>query len=147
MSAAFTDHLADYLAAAGLGTVASSIWLGEMPPEAEGLLLVDTGGGPGDRLAPYLRLTVQVTARYAVATTAKARAWAVHDLVGLVDHPARIGNGPVWGLDQWQNGNWVQGPRTTILQGRALQPPFSLGRDERQKWRWVVNLQFLVPNG
>lgn len=145
MSAAFADHLAEYLAAAGLGTPASSIWLGEIPPAAEGLLLVETGGGPADRLAPFLRMTIQVTARFANPATAKQKAWAVHDLVGEIDNPARIGNGPIWGLDVWANGNWVQGPRTTILQGRALQPPFSLGRDERQMWRWVVNLQFLIP--
>lgn len=128
MSAAFTDHLADHLAANGLGVVGQSIFQGELPAETEGLQIVDTGGGRGDRVFRFRRVTVQVTARFASPALAKARIWQVYNLVGTIDHPRQIGNIT----------------KTAILEGQAIQAPFSLGKDERQRWRYVVNIEFLL---
>lgn len=99
-------------------------WVDEMPPETEGLLVVDTGGpstfGPEGRYTA----TVQVTARYRSPQEARVKSWAVWD--GLADKTSlMIGT-------------------VKAIQVKATQQPFRLPVDERNYHRSVCNYQITI---
>ena len=92
----------------------------------EGVLVIETGGERSDRVTGSVLLTAQVTCRYRSLTTALAKARAIYDLLNEPAAPRTMGTA------------------SKILYSKAIQPPFSLGQDERQAWRVVCNYEFLA---
>lgn len=126
MSATFADDVVDFLAAQGVGTVGSSLYQGQLPPEPlDAVLVVETGGRAFDRARRVQPLTLQVTARATSYAAARAKAWAIHALLNDPPDSRLVGS-------------------TRIAYSRAIQPPFSMGQDGRQAWRVACNYEFLV---
>jgi len=127
MSATFADDLATWLSAQGQGTLASTLFIGQLPPSSplDAVLLVETGGRGSDTAHRTRTRSIQVTARGTSYAAARARAWAIHGLLDAPAAPRLMGS-------------------SRILYSKAIQPPFSLGQDERQAWRFVCNFEFLT---
>lgn len=119
--------LRTWLAAQGLGlTAGTNLFRGQFPQSViEGVLLIETGGERTDRPTGSVIVTVQVTCRYRDLDTALAKARAIY---ALLDGPSV----------QRTMGS------SKVIYSRAIQPPFSLGQDERQAWRVVFNAEFLL---
>lgn len=126
MSATLGDDLANWLATQGQGTVGSTLFVGQLPPTPlDAVLLVETGGRESDTAHRTRSQTIQVTARGTSYASVRARAWAIHDLLDGPSAPRVMG-------------------ASKVLYSKAIQPPYSLGQDERQAWRFVVNVDFLT---
>lgn len=125
MSANTVDNLGDYLQAQGVGTLASDLFLGGFPLDGQGVALVDTGGTPMVRARGDYMQTVQVLCRHTAQPTARAKAWEVWDLLN--------------GTGKLQIGS--SGSADVIFDCKAVQPPISLGQDERQRWTFACNYQ------
>jgi len=118
----FHPQLGAFLAAQGIGTLGSSLFLAEVPQTVTGTaVLVQETPGPVPLPGRGVVLRAQVTALAADPETARGLAWDVYDLLD--------GKGPM------QIGTEA----VTFI--RALQRPFLLQRDG-QRWRYVVNLEF-----
>lgn len=108
-------------------TAGADLFRGQFPQDVvEGVLVVETGGSASDPVVRSVPVTVQVTCRYRSLSAALAKARLIHS---IFDRPSA----PV-----------VLGGSMRSLYSRAIQPPFSLGQDERQAWRVVCNYEFLV---
>lgn len=107
-------------------TAGGTVFRGQFPQHViEGVLVVETGGGRSDRVTGSVLLTAQVTCRYRSLTTALAKARAIYELLNEPSAPRTMGS-------------------TRIIYSKAIQPPFSLGQDERQAWRVVCNYELLA---
>lgn len=123
----WVDDLAADLQTAGLGTVGTSIFIDQIPPDAENaLLLIPYPGQPSDNLQQVQHPRLQVTARNISRAAAQAAITAVYQ--------------------RWDNQEaWEAGPTPTqVVDCKALQAPFSLGQDELQQWRMVCNFKFCI---
>jgi hypothetical protein len=111
----------------GLGLVAgTSIFRGQYPQDVvEGVLVIETGGERSDRPTGSVMLTVQITCRYRDMATAMAKSRAIYSLINEPSAPRTMGS-------------------SKIMYSKAIQPPFSLGQDERQAWRVTFNAEFLL---
>ena len=108
-------------------TAGGTVFRGQFPQHViEGVLVIDTGGERSDRVTGSVMLTAQVTCRYRSLTTALAKARAIYDLLNEPAAPRTMGTA------------------SKILYSKAIQPPFSLGQDERQAWRVICNYEFLA---
>lgn len=126
MSATFSNDVAAWLALQGEGVLGTSLFIGQLPPAPlDAVLLVETGGRGSDTAHRVRHLSLQVTARDADYAAARARAWAIHNLLDGPPTPRSMGS-------------------SKVLYSKAIQPPFSLGQDERQAWRFVCNFEFLT---
>lgn len=121
----FGADLRTWLAAQGLGlTAGTNLFRGQFPQDvAEGVLLVETGGDRTDRPTGSMVRTVQVTARYRDLGAAIA---AANSIFNLLNEPSSVRS--------------MGSSRVTY--SKAIQPPFTLGLDERQAWRVVFNVEF-----
>lgn len=125
MSAAtFTTDLKDKLVAAGVGTFGTDLFIGQMPPGVEGTLLTPYGGRGSDNIHGSAFPRVQVLHRYASYAAAETKAYAVYGLINEQEAYAMGG--------------------TFVVRSDALQTPFSLGQDDRQKWRLACNYEFTI---
>ena len=107
-------------------TAGVTVFRGQFPQHViEGVLVIDTGGERSDRVTGSVLLTAQVTCRYRSLTAAMAMARAIYDLLNEPAAPRTMGS-------------------SKVLYSKAIQPPFSLGQDERQAWRVVCNYEFLA---
>ena len=126
------DDLGDYLTSQGVGTVGTSIFLGDLPPQAvqdDVLTLIETGGmatlqtmstGPGT--ASVERPRVQVIARSCQFCRQQARNTANQAFLALDGFRSRTINGTLY--------HWMQ----------AVQSPFYLQTDENNRPLVVFNL-------
>lgn len=119
----FHADLGAWLAAQGIGTLGSTLFLAEVPASVTGaaVLLQETPGPvptPGNGVV----LRAQVTALAADPAAAREKSWDVYDLVHGRG-PLRIGTG-------------------AVTYCKALQRPFLLQRDESGRSRYVFNLEF-----
>lgn len=128
MSDAIFPALGAYLQAQGVGTLASTLFLGRFPAEAAtGILLVETAGTATTPVRGDALLRVQVTSRHSDYPTARAKAWQVYHLLNVPEGPINL-SGSTW-----------------VLDAKAVQTPFSLGLDEFELWRVVFNVQLQTP--
>jgi hypothetical protein len=62
--ARLVENIATYLAANGIGTKATDIFIGTMPDTLDNCVMIDqTGGVQADRYLPVLKPTVQISVR------------------------------------------------------------------------------------
>ena len=107
-------------------TAGGTVFRGQFPQHViEGVLVIETGGERSDRVTGSVLLTAQVTCRYRSLTTALAKARAIYELLNEPAAPRTMGS-------------------SKVLYSKAIQPPFSLGQDERQAWRVICNYEFLA---
>jgi hypothetical protein len=107
-------------------TAGGTVFRGQFPQDVlEGVLVIETGGERSDRPTGSVMLTAQVTCRYRSLTAAMAMARAIYALLNEPSAPRTMGS-------------------TRIIYSKAIQPPFSLGQDERQAWRVICNYEFLA---
>lgn len=108
-----------------LGLVSgTSLFRGQFPQDViEGVLLIQTGGDPSDRPTGSLVVTVQITCRYRDLDAALTKARALYDLVNEPPSQRKMGS-------------------SKVIYSKAIQPPFTLGQDERQAWRVLFNAEF-----
>lgn len=122
----FTSDLRTFLAAQSVGTAGTDLFRGMIPANViNAVLLVDTGGDRSDSTHGSVIRTVQVTCRHVVLATAIAKANAVYGLLNEPSAPRTMG-------------------ASRVTYSKAIQPPFTLGQDERQAWRVVANYEFLL---
>lgn len=122
----FADDVVNWLATQGVGTVAGTLFQGQMPPDPlDAILVVETGGRTFDRVRRMQPLTLQVISRGTSYASARSAAWQVHTLLDSPPDSRLMG-------------------ATKVIYSKAIQPPFSLGQDERQAWKFSCNYEFLV---
>lgn len=71
------DDIADYLEDQGRGTVGTSIFVGYMPPDINGIAVLDTGGSQPDKYIPTKEPTFQIFIRSTNYDTGKTLLEAV----------------------------------------------------------------------
>jgi hypothetical protein len=121
-TSAWVSDLAAYLATQSIGTVGTSIFIGQFPVDTtEGVLLIPTGGLTTLKTISTERPTVQVTTRYKSFATGWAKSYAIY---ALLNQPLTFTSGA-----------------NRFFYSRAIQPPFSLGQTDRQLCRIVNNYQ------
>lgn len=115
------DELAAYIESNGLGTRATDLFEGFLPDDPDLVtVLFETPGAPPSLIDGRETRSVQVQTRAAGYGDARARAEAVYALLhGLHDVT-------------------LSGARYLLI--RAKQPPFSLGRDDRQRTEMAFNI-------
>lgn len=122
----FADDVVNWLATQGVGTVAGTLFQGQLPPDPlDAILVVETGGRTFDRVRRVQPLTLQVISRGTSYAAARTAAWRVHALLDSPSTSRRMGT-------------------TKVLYSKAIQPPFALGQDARQAWKFSCNYEFLV---
>lgn len=100
-----------------------NLFRAQMPQTViEGVLLTETGGERSSHPLRQVVLTVQLTARYRDYTTAVNMARSLYDLLDMPSATRAMGS-------------------SKVVYSKAMQPPFSLGQDERQAWRVVFNVE------
>lgn len=120
--------LGDYLAANGIGTVGTDLFLAQFPQHVlDGVAVVATGGTEATPVRGDYRLRFQVTSRHSNYATASAKAWDAYELLDSPDTPINL-SGAVW-----------------VLGAKPIQPPLSLGLDDRERWRIVFNVELQAP--
>lgn len=119
------DELATYLAANGVGTVETDIFEGLMPdsPEAPDAVvaLFEYPGGPVTAVNTVEQRSIQARTRALTYDAAKDKAELV------------------FGLLHSMHEETLSGARFLLI--LAKQPPFSLGRDARQRHEFAVNFR------
>lgn len=128
----FGADLVHYLDAQISGlTAGTNLFRGQFPQTVvNGVLVVETGGERSDRPLGYVTITAQITSRSQDYVAALTRARALYDLLNEPASPRTMG---ATGASK-------------VTYSKAIQPPFSLGQDERQAWRIVFNAEFQVRN-
>jgi hypothetical protein len=122
----FADDIVNWLAAQGMGTVAGTLFQGQLPPEPlDAILVVETGGRAFEPVRRVQPLSLQVISRGVSYASARTAAWRVHALLDSPSAPRLMGT-------------------TKVIYSKAIQPPFALGQDARQAWRFSCNYEFLV---
>jgi hypothetical protein len=123
------DALADWLAAEGVGTVGTDLFVGFLPDgDDTTLALYPTGGDAPDAKVPLDEPTVQVRARGVDPAATVARLQAVYN---LLHGASRV---------TLSNGTW-------LLSCVALQSgPTFIGRDQTGRSSYVVNFRMTVRN-
>lgn len=125
----YADELALYLEQQGHGVRGTDLFVGHMPDEPDALLvLFET---PGAAIVAALvdqveQRSLQVRARASSYDDARAKAENVYELLHGKANVTLGGGGFV------------------LLE--AKQPPFSLGRDQKQRAEWAFNLRVLWRN-
>ncbi len=126
------DDIADVLSSGGVGTVATNIFVGQMPDNVDtGLSVIETGGAfplrtmgagasaIGAPTAPVELPRVQVLSRSPIYATARAKA---QDAFNLLDGIA---------------ARTINGVRYLYI--TAVQSPMDLGRDKNNRAHFSVN--------
>lgn len=121
----FTTDLRADLAAADLGlVVGTNLFRSQMPPDAEGVLITPYGGRESDNIHRSAFPRVQILCRYATYAAAEAMAYSIYSRLN-------------------ERENYTMGT-TVVTRSDALQPPFSLGQDDRQRARVACNYEFII---
>lgn len=124
------DELATYLAANGVGTVEVDIFEGLMPdsPEAPDALvaLFEYPGGPVTAVNTVEQRAIQARTRAKTYDDAKNKCELIYGLLHSMHETELSG--------------------TRFLLILAKQPPFSLGRDDRERHEFAVNFRVLYDN-
>lgn len=117
------DDIGGYLATHSVGTVGTSIFLGDMPETPDSLVaLFEYAGDPPDDTHDgkhYENPGLQVRVRSTSYAAARAKIAAVEDLLHTLANQSFGG--------------------TNYVFIRAVQSPFSLGRDQRKRVELVEN--------
>lgn len=126
----WTNDLAALLVANSSGSLVlgTNLFIGEIGETASldsmATLLYPSGGGLDSEAVSH-RPGLQITQRCKSYATAWAEAWRVYEYFLANPGPTRLGASPY-----------------TLMQGiKAVQTPFSIGRDETQSWRIVCNYE------
>lgn len=127
---ALLDEIGDYLSSQGVGTVGTTLFLGQMPdtPDAAVAVLEYGGVEPVRTMSSspaYERPRIQITARaatYPVARSKAQQAWNALDGIG--------------------NRN-LGSPGVRYVFIEALQSPFSIGSDQNGRARSAFNCQIM----
>lgn len=122
------DEIADYLAAEGLGTVGTDIFVGHLPAKPDTALGVFATGGFPSGSYPLDEPTLQVRSRsHSLQTAYERLAQAYSALHGLHHTPL-------------PGGTW-------LLNCLGLQPaPTGIGRDSAGREEFVINFRLVVRN-
>lgn len=121
-----TGLLAYIDAQVGSLTSGTNLFLGQFPQQViEGVVVVETGGERSNRPHRYVVRTVQITSRYRDYMAATSMARTLYDLLDMPSATRTMGS-------------------AKVIYSKAMQPPFSLGQDERQAWRVVFNVELHV---
>lgn len=104
----------------------TNLFLAQYPQQViEGVVVIESGGERSARSHRYVVRTVQITSRYRDYAAATAMARALYDLLDMPATTRTMGG-------------------AQVIYSKAMQPPFSLGQDERQAWRVVFNVELHV---
>lgn len=124
----FIDNVATYLAANSIGTVATDLFIGILPPTPDNAVMVDyTGGLEPDRYAPVRKLTVQTTVRNTDYDDGYDKIQAIFDLLHRKLDDLELETG---GVD--------------VMEVMALQEPTFIGQDETNRYVFTCNFLFMV---
>lgn len=122
---AFTNNLATWIVGQGLGLGAgSSLYVGRIRGEPTNAVLLKPTGGTDT--SPALKdgfISLQVLTLSKSYDWAHNKAWDIYDLMN--DRPP-----------PWRAG------ASKILLSKAVQPPFFIGEDDRQRCRFSHNFRF-----
>jgi hypothetical protein len=128
-----TEHVVQYLDDMGFGTSAVDLFADNMPPNPHDAVVIQTTGGFSptfvhDSPGVHTELpTVQVVCRSKSIVSAKAKCFAIYAALSMI-------------RNQQVDGVFVQ-------RMVPMQSPFPLGRDDNDRWQWVVNFMAQKETG
>lgn len=131
----FWANLAHYLAAQGIGTAGTTLFVGQIDSKVLlstlVVLVTPTGGRERDAERGVEYPSAQILARgpsYADAYTKITDAYYL--LAGLKNNPVCMGATP--------------GSKSRVVTASPRQAPFSLGQDAQQAWHLAFNVEFTL---
>ena len=122
------ENLADYLAAGGVGTVATNIFIGGLTDSPDDQVNLNASGGvEPNRENPIKQPTVQITVRNIAYDTGLLKITTIYDLLHQLNDAAVLASG---GVD--------------VMNCFALQEPTHLMKDESDRHIFVCNFVFML---
>jgi hypothetical protein len=124
----FIDDVAEYLETNGVGTIAEDIFVDEMPPSPDDVVMVaHTGGLEADRYLPIANPTCQVTVRN---TTYSGGITKIYQIFNL--------------LHQKYDNTVLKIGGVDVMKIDAMQEPTPIGRDEASRHIFTCNFVFMI---
>lgn len=120
------DDLATYLQTNSVGTLGSSLFIGNMPDGTDNCVMVDvTGGVAPSKDVPIMQPTVQCLVRNTSFETGLTKIKAVRDL-----------------LHRLNDGNTLKSGGVDVMSCFAMQEPTHLGKDTNERHIFTCNFIF-----
>jgi len=117
------EDIGGYLEQNGIGVLGTDIFLGQLPPSPDNVVvLYPTGGFAQDLPLPDVKMTAQVLVRDKSYQAGYERIWRIFNL-----------------LDGGER-RFLQAPSGRKMVAQAMQPPFFLQRDENNRFIFVFNV-------